>query len=215
MLRFFAQPVPLVLALAVFSFIPVLTAGIDVVQIPAATYPEDAAHLAAAPVSWFLHALTGVAFGIAGPMNFFLAQRRRFGRLHRVTGRVFAVAGLVLGLTALSLLLSVEPQRTPVVDVTRAVFGLALIGAITKAILAIRRRDIQGHRAWVIRAFAFGMGLGTVALVFFPIYLVTGAPPKGLASDILFAVSWSLNVGIAEWIIRSTAPSARRLTTPH
>lgn len=212
MLRQLSRPVPLVLALAIFSFIPVLTAVIDVVQFPASSYPKDAAHLAVAPVSWFLHALTGVAFGIAGPMNFFLALRRRFGRLHRVTGRVFAVSGLFLGLTAFSLLLSVEPQRTPVVDITRAVFGLALILAIGKAIVAIRRRDIQSHRAWVIRAFAFGMGLGTVALMFFPIYLVTGAPPKGLASDILFAVSWSLNVSIAELIIRRTALSPSRTT---
>ena len=176
MFRFFSRPAPLVLALAFFTFIPILTAMIDTVQIPMGIYPQDSAHLAVAPISWFLHALTGIAFGISGPMNFVLALRRRFGRLHRVTGRIFFVSGLVLGLSALSLLLSVEPQRTPVVDIARGVFGLALIVAIAKSIAAIRRRDIQGHRAWVIRAYAVGMGLGTVSLVFFAIYLVKGAP---------------------------------------
>jgi len=93
---------------------------------------------------------------------------------------------VVLGLTAFSLLLSVVPQRTPVIDVARGVFGLALLVALAMAITAIRARDIPRHRAWVIRAYAIGMGAGTVALVFFPIYLVTGAPPIGLASDVIF-----------------------------
>lgn len=211
MIRFFSRPVPLVLLLGFFTFIPVLTAAVDMVQIPAGTYPQDSAHLAVAPISWFLHALAGAAFGIAGPMNFVLALRRRFGRLHRVTGWIFFGSGLGLGLTALSLLLSVEPQRTPLVDIARGVFGLMLVVAIAMAIAAIRRRDIQRHRAWVIRAYAVGMGLGTVSLVFFPIYLVTGAAPQGLVSDILFVASWSLNIAFAEWVIRRTAPSTRRI----
>ena len=211
MLRTFSRPVPLVLALAFFTFIPVLTAMVDMVLIPTGTYPQDSAHLAVAPISWFLHVLAGVAFGICGPMNFVLALRRRFGRLHRVTGRIFFASALVLGLSALSLLLSVEPQRTPVVDIARGVFGLALLVAVAKAIAAIRRRDIQGHRAWVIRAYAVGMGLGTVSLVFFPIYLVTGAPPTGLASDILFVASWSLNIGFAEWVIHRISPPIPRV----
>jgi uncharacterized membrane protein len=213
MLRFFSRPAPLVLALAVLTFIPVLTAMMNTVQIPSGTYPEDSAHLAVAPLSWFLHALSGIAFGIAGPLNFVLALRRRFGRLHRLSGWIFFGAGLLLGLTAVSLLLWVEPQRTPVVDIARGVFGLTLVVAIAMAITAIRRRDIPRHRAWVIRSYAVGMGLGTVALMFFPIYLVTGAPPEGLLADLLFVGSWSLNLGFAEWIIRRTtrlSPGAPR-----
>jgi uncharacterized membrane protein len=204
MLRLFSRPVPLVLVLALFTFIPILNALVETVQIPLGTYPHDAAHLAVAPLSWFLHALTGVVFGITGPLNFVRALRRRFDRLHRMAGWVFFGSGLVLGLTAFALLFSVDSQRTPVVDIARGVFGLVLLLAIAMAIAAIRRRDMPQHRAWVIRAYAVGMGLGTVGLVFFPIYLVTGAPPMGLASDILFAACWALNIGLAEWVIRRT-----------
>jgi uncharacterized membrane protein len=204
MLRLFSRPVPLVLVLALFTFIPILNALVETVQIPLGTYPHDAAHLAVAPLSWFLHALTGVVFGITGPLNFVRALRRRFDRLHRMAGWVFFGSGLVLGLTAFALLFSVVSQRTPVVDIARGVFGLVLLLAIARAIAAIRRRDMPQHRAWVIRAYAVGMGLGTVGLVFFPIYLVTGAPPMGLASDILFAACWALNIGLAEWVIRRT-----------
>jgi hypothetical protein len=90
-------------------------------------------------------------------------------------------------------------------------FGLALLAAVAKAVAAIRRRDIAAHRAWVIRAYAVGMGLGTVAWVFFPIYLVTGAAPEGLGADMLFAGSWALNIALAEWVIRRTTPAVQRV----
>jgi uncharacterized membrane protein len=207
----FSRPVPLVLALAFLTFIPVLNAVVNMVQIATDTYGGSSAHLAVAPISWFLHALTGAAFGIAGPMNFALALRRRFGRLHRVTGRIFVGAGAVLGVTAVSLLLSVEPQRTPVIDIARGVFGAALLVALTLAVTAIRARDIPRHRAWAIRAYAIGMGSGTIGLVFLPVYLVTGTPPVGLASDIILVAWWALNIGFAQWVIRRLGPSMRRL----
>jgi hypothetical protein len=67
---------------------------------------------------------------------------------------------------------------------------------------AIRDRDIARHRAWMIRAYAIGMGLGAVAMVFFPIYIVMGQAPTGLASDILFVGSWVMSIALAEAIIR-------------
>jgi len=211
MLRTFSRPVPLALALAFCTFIPVLNALVNTIQIPTGTYAGDSAHLAVAPVSWFLHVLAGVAFGISGPMNFVLALRRRFGHLHRVTGRVFFGAGVVLGLTAFSLLLSVEPQRTPIIDIARGVFGLALLLALAQAITAIRARDIPRHRAWVIRTYAIGMGSGTIGLVFLPVYLITGAPPVGLVADGIFTVWWLLTIGLAEWVIHRITPSVHQV----
>ena len=207
MFRLFQRPIPLVLFLAVFAAIPVLTALINVVQIPSGTYPEDSAHLAVAPISWFAHALAGVAFGITGPVQFVRALRHRFGALHRVSGRIFVLSGAILGLSGLSMLAQVTPQRTPLVDIARGGFGLALLIALALAMAAIRDRDFLRHRAWAIRAYAVGMGLGTVALVFFPIYIVTGQPPIGLASDILFVASWVMTIAFGEVVIRYSSCS--------
>ena len=71
---------------------------------------------------------------------------------------------------------------------------------------AIRNRDILRHRAWMIRAYAIGMGTGAVALVFFPIYIVTGQAPTGLASDVIFVASWLMTIAVAEWVIRQRSP---------
>jgi uncharacterized membrane protein len=203
MFRYFSRPAPLVLALTFFTAIPVLHALVQVVQIPSGTYPADSAHLATAPVAWFAHVLAGAAFGLTGPVQFVSALRQRFGALHRATGRVFVIAGASLGLSGLSLLAQVTSERTPLADIARGLFALALLIAVALALAAARDRNFPRHRAWMIRAYAIGMGLGTVGLVFFPIYLVTGQPPMGLGADILFVTSWVMTIITGEAVVRS------------
>jgi uncharacterized membrane protein len=204
MFRFFQRPIPLVLFLAFLTAIPVLNSLVLMFQIPSGTLPEDSAHLAVAPFSLFAHVLAGFAFGITGPMQFVRALRNRFGALHRVSGRIFVLSGTALGLSGLSILAQVTSQRTPMVGIARGFFGLALLIALAMAMAAIRNRDFLRHRAWAIRAYATGMGLGTVALVFIPLYIVTGQPPIGLTSDILFVVTWVLTIAFAEVVVRHT-----------
>jgi Predicted membrane protein (DUF2306) len=211
MLRMFSRPAPLVLALAFFTAIPVVMAMVRTVQIPTGTYPEDSLRLAFAPVPWFLHALAGSVFGLAGPVNFALALKRRFGRLHRLTGMAFLIAGATLGVSGLAMLSRVEQQSTLVIDVARAAFGLALLVALANAFAAIRAGDVLRHRAWAIRAYAIGMGSGTIAFVFLPIYLITGTPPNGLVADTIYVAWWALNIGGAEWVVRRITPSVRRV----
>ncbi len=205
MFRVFQRPIPLALLLAFLTAIPVLNSLYQAFVIPSGAYPKESAHLAVAPVSWFIHVLAGFAFGISGPVQFVRALRQRFGVLHRVLGRIFVLSGAIIGLSGLSILAQVTSQRTPMVDIARGLFGLALLIALAMAMAAIRNRDFLRHRAWAIRSYAIGMGLGTVALVFIPLYIVTGQPPIGLTSDILFVVTWVLTIVIAEVVIRRSS----------
>jgi hypothetical protein len=99
MIRTFTRQLPLALALAFCTFIPVMMAAVNVVQIPLGALPEDSLRLASVPVSLFLHSLAGVLFGVLGPLQFVRALRRRFGTLHRLSGRVFVLAGVGLALS--------------------------------------------------------------------------------------------------------------------
>ncbi len=210
MLRMFAKPLPLVLLLGFGTFIPVVMALVRVVQIPLGALPEDSLRLAVAPLSHFLHAVGGATFGILGPLQFVGVLRRRFGRLHRILGRVFVVAGMGLGLSGLSLLWHVPSIATPLLDDFRGFAGIALVVALSLGLSAAIRRDIASHRAWIIRAYAIGMGSGTVALVMLPIYLITGAPVTGVWSDVVFVGWWSLNIALAELAIRQGHRSRSR-----
>lgn len=202
MLRHFAKPIPLVLILAFCTAIPVLMAAVRVVQFPLGTLPEDTMRLMAAPSSFLLHAVGGVLFGVLGPLQFARALRFRYGRLHRIAGRIFVLAGYGLGLSGLSLLFTVEGKATPLLDIARGIFGVALMVALTIAIRAAIKREITRHRAWMIRSYAIGMGSGTVALIMFPIYIATGEPVTGLLSDTVFVLWWALNIAFGDWIAR-------------
>lgn len=208
MIRTLGRPIPLVLALTLCTFIPVMMAAVRVVQIPLGALPEDSLRLAATPVAFFLHSLAGVLFGVLGPLQFARALRFRFGTLHRWAGRAFALAGAGLALSGLALLLQVQSITTGLLDAARGVFGLALIAALVRGVAAARSNDMRLHRAWMIRAYAIGMGTGIVALAMFPLYLITGEPPTGLASDIVVVGMWLLNIALGEWVVRRLAPRA-------
>ena len=202
MIRTFTRPIPLVLALAFATGIPLMVTAVRVVQIPLGTWPEDAVRLAAAPVAWFLHSLAGVLFGVLGPLQFVRALRRRFGALHRLAGWAFVVAGAGLGLSGLALLLQVESIATGLLDAARAMLGLVLIAALQLAVAAARARDMREHRAWMVRAYAIGMGTTTVWLAVLPIYLITGERLTGLASDLALVGMWLLSIAVGEWVVR-------------
>ncbi|MDM7944538.1 MAG: DUF2306 domain-containing protein [Hydrogenophaga sp.] len=202
MIRAFARPAPLVLLLAFLTGIPVVMAAFRLVQIPLGALPEDSLRLAGVPLSLFLHSLGGVLFGVLGPLQFVLTIRRRWGMLHRLTGRVFVLAGVAMALAGLGLLFQVQSLSTGLLDAARGVFSLALMLALGMGVAAARARDMARHRAWMVRAYAIGMGPGTVALVMFPIYLITGAPVVGLVADIVFVGQWLTTMALAEWVIR-------------
>ncbi|MGG5885603.1 DUF2306 domain-containing protein [Falsiroseomonas sp. HC035] len=210
MIRVFSRPIPLILALAFCTFIPVMLAAVRVVQIPLGAVPEDSLRLTSVPTAYFLHAVAGSLFGFLGPLQFVRALRRHFGTLHRLTGRIFVLAGVGLALSGLALLLQVESIATGLLDAARGVFGLVLIAALTLGVVAARAHATLRHRAWMIRAYAVGMGQGTVALILFPVYLINGEPPTGLSTDIAVVGTWLLAIAMGEWVVRRLASFNRR-----
>lgn len=211
MFRLFSRPIPLVLALALLTALPVLMAPIRVVEVVLGNYPAESARLAVAPVAWGAHALAGAAFGVTGPLQFALALRRKFGALHRASGRIFVVSGAVLGLSGLSLLAQVQMQSTDLLALARGVFGLALLAALAISVTAILDRDVPRHRAWAVRAYAIGMGSGTVWIPLLPVTLITGTELTGLPMDLVFVAWWVLTIAVAEAILRQPFRSTARV----
>jgi len=74
--------------------------------------------------------------------------------------------------------------------------------------LAIRRRDFEAHRAWLVRSYAIGMGAGTQALVLVPWWLLLGKP-SGITYALLMGLGWGLNLVVAEQLIGLRANAAK------
>ena len=202
MTRWFTKPGVVLAALYFGTLLGTLLALVQVVQIPLGDLPEDSRHLRAAPIWHFMHVLGGVTFGILGPIQFSRVLMRKYGLLHRMMGRVFVAAGAMISLSSLGLLWHFPGTYSVAVSSGRLLFGIALGVALAVAMLAIRKQDYTRHRNWMIRAYAIGIGATAVSMIFFPIYVITGEPPMGLASDIVFLGSWTACIVFAEGLVR-------------
>jgi uncharacterized membrane protein len=162
----------------------------------------------AMPLPVVLHILAVIPFSILGALQFAPAFRQRHRGWHRAAGRALVVCGLTAALTGLFMTL-VYPWPAGdgvVLYAERLVFGLAMLGSLVVAIDAIRRRDFAMHGAWMIRAYAIGMGAGTQVITHLPYYVLVGTPGE-LARAVLMGAGWVINVIVAEWIIRRGSPN--------
>jgi hypothetical protein len=67
-------------------------------------------------------------------------------------------------------------------------------------VIAILRRDIPHHRAWMMRAYAIGLGAGTQALTHLPWFMFPSIQGE-LARTLCMAAGWAINLAVEEWII--------------
>ena len=200
--NWFSKPGVLLATLYFGTFLGTILGAVQVVQIPLGALPEDSQRLGAAPIWHFIHVLGGSAFGLLGPIQFSRALKPKYGLMHRFLGRMFVAAGAMLSLSSLGLLWHFPDAYSPAVNAGRLLFGIALGVALVCAMYAICKREFFRHRNWMVRAYAIGIGATVVSMVFFPIYILTGEPPKGLAADILFLGSWLGCVLFAEGLVR-------------
>lgn len=168
----------------------------------AAITPENARFFAA-PLPVVVHIISVALYGVLGAFQFAAGFRRRRPGWHRLAGRLLVPCGLLAGVTGLWMTLF-YPRPENVGDLLtafRLLFGTAMILSIVLGFAAIRRRDIAGHRAWMTRGYAIGMGAGTQALVQLPWVLIIGTPGE-VPTALLMAAGWLINLAVAERVIR-------------
>jgi uncharacterized membrane protein len=157
----------------------------------------------AMPLPVVLHIVGALLYCLLGAFQFAPRLRRRHPRWHRTAGYVLIPAGLTVAVTGVFMAFAYDlpPVDGVAVQVERLIVGTVMVTAIILALLAIRRRDIREHRAWMIRAYALGQGAGTQAVTQLPWILLVGQPGVGPRA-VLMGAAWVINAAVAEWIIR-------------
>lgn len=172
--------------------------------------PADA-RFTASPLPVVLHIVSVSLYSILGAFQFATSFRQRRPGWHRAAGRLLVLTGLLVGLSALWMTL-IYPRLEGTGDLLyafRLLFGSAMVLSIILGFAAIRRWDVAGHRAWMLRAYAIGLGAGTQVLTLLAGDLIIG-PPSELSHALLMGAGWAINLAVAEWVIRKrTAPLAR------
>ena len=201
-----ATPIWLVpTGLILLSLIPSLAGSVRLGELASSTTIDAGnARFFDSPIPVITHIVSVVVYSLLGAFQFVTWRRRR--RWHRVAGRILIPAGLLAALSGLWMTLFYELPSTdgPALVVIRLVFGVAMVTAIVLGIRSIRRREFITHGAWMTRAYALGAAAGTQAIVLTAASLLVDTTHPDIKAP-LMALSWIINVVVAEWVIRRRA----------
>jgi uncharacterized membrane protein YozB (DUF420 family) len=149
------------------------------------------------------HIVGATIYCVLGTLQF--APRLRRGRpsWHRLSGRVVLPAGLVAAAagTWMAAYVTGPADDGGLLLAMRLVVGPAMFVFLLLGLRAILRRDIQSHSAWMMRAYALGIGAGTQVLTFL-LFTIPFGEPNPLATALLMGLAWAVNLAVAEAVIR-------------
>ena len=201
--------------LVLLSLVPVLAGSMRLAELSGS--PEvtpDNARFVAMPLPVVVHIVSASVFCLLGAFQFHPGLRRRRPRWHRLAGRVVAPAGIAAALSGLWMASFSDLPATdgPLLEAFRLLFGSAMVAFLVLGVVAILRRDVVTHSAWMTRGYAIGQGAGTQALILGP-FLVIGMTSV-TARALLMGLAWVLNLAVAEWVVRrrrtATGPAGHR-----
>lgn len=196
-----------VLALIVlYSFIPAVFGLLRIPELlgaPLIIPPNPRAVIEPVPI--VLHIVGSSVFCLAGALQFLPSLRRTRPGLHRKLGRIVVAAGCVSALTGLWMTVAYvfpDALQGPLLYSARVTLSLAMVALMLWAIVAIRTRKSDAHRAAMLRAYAIGQGASTQTALFLMAIILLETEPMGLARDVLMVGAWVLNLAVAECVIR-------------
>jgi uncharacterized membrane protein len=195
-------PVPA--ALILYALLPIVTSAMRLIEIaggPVET-PDNARFLVM-PLQIYLHAGGGILYLILGALQFSQPLRARFPRWHRWSGRVVVLAGAAVAISALWMTETFPDSQTgnpQEVYGLRMLFGLIWLACLALGLVAAIQRDIAAHRAWMMRAYAIGLGGSTTAVLLLPWFLLIGTPPTKLFV-LATGAAWVINLIVAQRIL--------------
>lgn len=171
--------------------------------------PENARFFAA-PLSVVVHIVSSVIYCSLGAFQFAPGFRRRNPKWHRLAGRVLVLCGLIAALSGMWMT-QVHPPATfvgplpasfdgPFLYVIRLLAGSAMALSLCLGVAAVLRRNFAQHEAWMIRAYALGLGAGTQVFTHLPWFLFPAIRGE-LARTLCMGAGWAINVAVAEWCI--------------
>ena len=169
------------------------------------------AHYLSMPFPIVVHIIAGSLFNLLMPLQFVSLLRERLPRFHRCLGRCLVVCALAFGLSALWMN-SVYPQYGG----SAKYWGIlahccVLIGSLVLAVMAIRKKQVERHKVWMMRMTAAALSPATQRLFFVPAVMVFG---ESIVTDVVIGgVIWFgliVNLAFVEYLLFRSGGSEQR-----
>lgn len=164
--------------------------------------------IAASPAPAIIHITSGALYLLVGILQFSAAFRGRWPQGHVRAGRLLAVLGLAVAASAIWMthFYAREAGTGSLHYVFRLAFGFGMAACLILGVAAIRGGNPEGHRAWMMRAYALAAGAGTQV---FTQGFAEGTVGDGeLSSGLALGAGWVINLAVVEYVI------GRRKVTP-
>jgi len=195
--------------LITFGLVPILANALRRVAMAVAPAAASSGEGGGMSLPVILHVVGATAFVVLGALQFSAGFRRRRPSWHRVAGRVAILAALLAAGSGIWLAFATLADYSPLLFVFRLLAAAGLALCIILGFRAIRQRRLPQHRAWMIRAFAIGLGAATQVFTLGFGEGIFGETQLSIA--LLNGAGWAINLAVAEWIIRRTP---RRVVRP-
>lgn len=165
----------------------------------------DNARFFASPSPVVIHIISSAIYALLGATLFVSPLWQRGSKWHRWVGRLLVPFGLAAGLSGLWMTLFYDyPEgASNLLYAFRLLFGTGMVLSIVLGYLAILRKDVHKHLAWMTRAYALGLGAGTQVFTGMVGVLIFGTPNE-FQNALLMGAAWVINLVIAELSIRKS-----------
>ncbi|MEU4192105.1 DUF2306 domain-containing protein [Kribbella sp. NPDC026611] len=176
----------------------------DVPHIANGTMPPEAIDKEYVAHPWiaYFHIAPAVVYLVGAPVQLAYRIRSRHYTFHRRFGRIVLTCALLCGVFAIwfGLFYSFGGWVQAAATV---VFGLWFLYCLVRAFRAIRGGDMATHRRFMIRAYAIGIGVGTIRIwvYIFTLPNLLSFPASFAAS---FWIAFAMHAAFAEWWVRTT-----------
>ena len=194
----------ILIGLLLLSFVPSVGGTFRLVElVTSSEFLPANPRIESVPLPAVFHIVSSALYCILGAFQFLPSIRKRNPKWHRLAGRLLVGAGIV---SAISGLWMTHYYAFPdylqgnLLYVIRILVALSMATFILLGLSAVLKKRIAHHQAWMIRAYALGLGAGTQVLIAIP-WLLTVGEPSGITRDILMTAAWMFNIFVAEWVI--------------
>lgn len=190
--------------LLLLSLVPVIAGVTRITELTSgAEITPTNARFFASPVPVVLHIISVTLYAILGAFQFAPSFRHRKPNWHRMAGQFLIPSGLVASLSGLWM---TQFYPWPEYDGVwlyglRLLFGSAMLVSLVLGFTSARQWDFVRHGAWMIRAYAIGLGAGTQVFTHLP-WLLFPSIQGELTRTLMMGAGWVINLAVAEWIIR-------------
>jgi uncharacterized membrane protein len=190
--------------LLVLCILPLIGGTLRLMQLASgAQVTAENARFFDAPAPVVIHIFSSAAYLVLGALQFSPSLRRRRPGYHRAAGRFLIPMGLISALSGMWMAWFYPPLLGDgtAIRLVRITVGTGMVACILIASAAVMKRQIQQHRAWMMRAYALGIGAGTQPLTLAPIIIVPAWYGE-MGFTLALTAGWIINLGVAEWLIR-------------